>query len=97
MDIQSITPPFPHKSSMSEPDGEMTHPARGVQSLKATDLTLNSLDRKHIHPIPCNHSFLSHFKGTELQIFFPEAKNLIHRYFLYGSLGFKNFEWVAHR
>lgn len=56
---------------MSEPDGETTHPPKGVQSLKATDLTVNSLDRKHIHPIPCNHSFLSHFKGTELQIFFP--------------------------
>ena len=69
---------------------KLPHTPTGVQSLKNTnDLTMKSLDRKHIHPTPCNHYFLSHFKGTET------VSNLICGYSLYVSFGFKTFQWVA--
>lgn len=70
---------------------KLPHTATAVQSFKNTTDLINSLDRKHIHPTLCNPYFRSHFKRTE---YLWVKSNL--QILLYGPLGFKNFEWVAH-
>lgn len=66
---------------------------------------MNSSKRKYIHrqflvttnfyliSRELNFRFLPPPGGSKLATL---GSNLIHKYFLYASLGFKNFQWIAH-